>query len=174
DVTLWTDSPADARWVHADRSAVMRALDRFHAQPDVPEFASSWAEWLYFNGRTVDGRVRFYLTFMVGPIVRPGLRSAGVHLQLDRDGRTTNYVATDIVSEAAVLESAPDLDIAGNRVRVEDGRYELTLKMRGIGGRLTLTPAPGRSLPPTILRGARGWLSGYVVPVLSGRLDGEL
>ena len=46
--------------------------------------------------------------------------------------------------------------------------------MRGINGHLTLDPAPGRSLPPAVLRGARGWLSGYVVPVLSGRLDGEL
>ena len=140
----------------------------------MPEFASSWAEWLYFNGRTPDGRIRFYLTFMVGPVVRSGFRSAGVHLQLDRGGRTTNYVASDVVREDVVLEKAPDLDIAGNRVRVDGGRYELTLRMPGISGGLTLDPAPGRSLPPAVLRGARGWLSGYVVPVLSGQLAGEL
>ena len=174
EVAAWIDAPSDARWTHVDRSAIVRALDRFHPQPDVPEFASSWAEWLYFNGHTADGRIRFYLTFMIGPLVRPGLRSAGVHLQLDRDGKTTDYVATDTVNEDLVLDKAPDLDIAGNRVRVESGRYELTLQMRGISGHLTLDPAPGQSLPPAVLRGARGWLSGYVVPVLSGRLGGEL
>jgi hypothetical protein len=129
---------------------------------------------LYFNGRTSDGRVRFYLTFMIGPIVRAGFRSAGVHLQLDRDGKTTNFIATDTVPEDVVIEKAPDLDIGANHVRVDGGRYELSLQMRGINGHLTLDPAPGRSLPPAVLRGARGWLSGYVVPVLSGRLDGEL
>jgi len=39
---------------------------------------------------------------------------------------------------------------------------------------LMLDPAPGRSLPPAVLHGARGWLSGYVVPVLSGKLSGDL
>jgi hypothetical protein len=174
DISAWTDAPSDARWTHTDPSAIICGLDRFHAQPDVPEFASSWAEWLYFNGRTPDGRTRFYLTFMVGPLVRPGFRSAGVHLQLDRNGKTTNYVTSGVVNEDTVLQKAPDLDIAGNRVRVVRGRYELTLRMRGISGTLTLDPAPGRSLPPAVLRGARGWLSGYVVPVLSGRLTGQL
>jgi hypothetical protein len=174
DVAAWTDSPSDARWTHPDSSAILRALDRFHTQPDVPEFASSWAEWLYFNGRTPDGRIRFYLTFMVGPLVRPGFRAAGVHLQLDRDGKTTNYVASEVVSDSVVVEKAPDLDIAGNHVRVDRGRYVLTLRMRGISGTVLLAPAPGRSLPPAVLRGARGWLSGYVVPVLSGQLAGIL
>jgi hypothetical protein len=41
-------------------------------------------------------------------------------------------------------------------------------------GELLLDPAPGRSLPPAVLHGARGWLSGYVVPVLSGNLSGAL
>jgi hypothetical protein len=27
-------------------------MDRFHPIPASPEFAASWAEWLYFNGRT--------------------------------------------------------------------------------------------------------------------------
>ncbi len=174
NIAAWTDSPPDDRWTHVDPDGVLRALDRFHAQPDLPEFASSWAEWLYFNGRTPDGRVRFYLTFMVGPMIRPGVRSAGVHLQLDRDGRTSNYVATGAVDDRDVLQNAPDLDIAGNRVQLEHGRYEITLKLKGIDGRLLLDPALGRSLPPAVLRGTRGWLSGYVVPVLAGGLRGSL
>jgi hypothetical protein len=31
---------------------------------------------------------------------------------------------------------------------------------------------PGRSLPPLTIRGAGGWVSGYVVPVMAGDLQG--
>jgi hypothetical protein len=174
NAAAWVDAASDARWTHLDQGSVLRALDRFHAQPDVPEFAASWAEWLYFNGRTSDGRTRFYLTFLVGPVSRPGFRSAGVRLQLDRDGRTTSYSAPADVDERVVLDGAPDLDIAGNTVRLDGQRYRISLHLPGLTGELTLDPAPGRSLPPAVLRGARGWLSGYVVPVLSGKLSGTL
>ena len=100
----WVDTPADARWTKVDPAAVLRSMDRFHRPPDVPEFSSSWAEWLYFNGRTADGRVRFYLTFMVGPSPRPGVRSASVRLQLDRDGDA----ATTCEDDAAVAPRTTD------------------------------------------------------------------
>jgi hypothetical protein len=185
DVAAWMDAPGDARWKNLDQGDVLRALDRFHAQPDVPEFAASWAEWLYFNGRSTDGRTRFYLTFIVGPVSRPGFRSAGVRLQLDRDGRATSYSAAADVDERVVLDTAPDLDIAGNSVRLDGTRYRISLRLTGLPtiagapapaavGELLLDPAPGRSLPPAVLHGARGWLSGYVVPVLSGKLSGSL
>jgi hypothetical protein len=178
----WVDAPGDGRWSTVEAGDLLRSLDRFHRPPDLPEFASSWAEWLYFNGRTSDGRVRFYLTFLVGPArpARPGFHAAGVRLQLDRDGRTTNYSARDEVAEQTILERAPDLDIAGNTVRLDGSRYRITLHLKNesggddLTGSLTLDPDEGRSLPPAVIRGARGWLSGYVVPVLSGRLRGTL
>jgi hypothetical protein len=178
----WVDAPGDARWSTIDPGDLLRSLDRFHPPPDLPEFASSWAEWLYFNGRTADGRVRFYLSFIVGPALpsRPGFRSAGVRLQLDRDGQTTNYSAHDEVDARDLLDRAPDLDIAGNQVRLEGPRYHIALRLKSerdgstLAGRLTLDPDTGRSLPPAVIRGARGWLSGYVVPVLSGRVAGSL
>jgi hypothetical protein len=174
DVAAWVDTPADERWKHVDSHSLLRAFDRFHRQPDVPEFAASWAEWLYFNGRTTDGRTRFYLTFITGPATRAGFRSAGVRLQLDRDGKTTNYAAAADVDEATVLANAPDLDIAGSTVKLEGTRYRIALRLPGASADLLLDPDPGRSLPPAVLHGARGWLSGYVVPVLSGKLSGVL
>jgi hypothetical protein len=184
-IDAWTDTPADTRWTKVDPAAVLRSMDRFHRPPDVPEFSSSWAEWLYFNGRTADGRVRFYLTFMVGPSPRPGMRSASVRLQLDRDGQVRNYGTRAEVDEQAVLDGAPDLDIGGNQVRLDGLRYRISLNLRDEAGassgnastvraQLTLDPDEGRSLPPAVIRGARGWLSGYVVPVLSGRMSGRL
>jgi len=170
----WIDSDADREWSAPDGTAILKAMDRFHPIPNRPEFAASWAEWLYFNGRTADGRLRFYLTFMVGPATAPGKRMAGVTLQLDRDGKTTTYAAGEVVDEAHVLAAAPDLDIAGSRVRLVDSQYHLTLALPGAAGTLVLQAAAGQSLPPATMTGARGWVTGYTAPVLSGTVHGEL
>jgi len=182
----WRDEPADGAWTNPRPDDVIRAMDRFHPVPrEVPH--KSWAEWLYFNGRTQDGRVRFYLTFLVGQddAGHSGKRPALVRLQLDRDGRSTNYSAVAAIDERDLLERAPDLDIGANRVRLEDSRYRMTLALSSeaapqrhgapdLAGEITLDATPGRALPPSAIHGARGWLSGYVVPVLSGAIRGAL
>ncbi|HVD77477.1 MAG TPA: hypothetical protein VNH43_07680, partial [Vicinamibacteria bacterium] len=66
----WNDAPSDRSWTAPDAGALLRTMDRFHPIPDAPAWADSWAEWLYFNGRTTDGSVRFYLSFMTGPRTR--------------------------------------------------------------------------------------------------------
>jgi hypothetical protein len=72
DMRAWVDAPGDTRWSAPDQTEILRAMDRFHPVPPPPPVASgfsrnSWAEWLYFNGRSPDGQVRFYLTFLAGP-----------------------------------------------------------------------------------------------------------
>jgi hypothetical protein len=209
-VSAWTDEPTDASWSNPQPGAVIRAMDRFHPVPRIDEHgtstagfsAASWAEWLYFNGHTADGSLRFYLTFLAGPPADNGRRAAIVRLQLDRSGRAENYSAAAEVDAAALLAGAPDLDIAGNRVRIEGATYHLTLSLarehsgesripnpglleaqaamtasKGksrLEGEIVLDVPSGRSLPPVVIHGARGWLSGYVVPVLSGPLRGTL
>ena len=173
--SAWIDVPGDRNWSKPDSGSVLKAMDRFHPIPNTPEFASSWAEWLYFNGRTADGRLRFYLTFMVGPATSArGRRAAGVRLQLDRDGKTTTYSAGEEVDEAKVLADAPDLNIAGSHVRLEGSRYRIELSLPGASGTLVLDAAPGQSLPPATITGARSWVTGYTAPVLSGTVRGEL
>jgi hypothetical protein len=180
----WVDASSDQAWAAPDPGDVLRDMDRFHRQPAVAEFASSWAEWLYFNGRSADdqGRnIRFYLTFLVGASTQPGKRSAVVRLQLERDGIESNYSSTGEVDEETVLQGAPDIDIGNNHVRLAGLRYRIALALTAEGNRasrltgdLTLDAGRGRSLPPTVMHGARGWLSGYVVPVLSGTIRGAL
>jgi len=186
DVAVWTDAPGDAAWA-GDPAAVLRGMDRFHPVPDVPARVSSWAEWLYFNGGAKDAR--FYLTFMVGPPRPGGRRSAGVRLQLEQDGRTTSYGEAADVDEAAVLAGAPDLVIGKSEVRLEGLRYRIRLDLprmstpgvwmpplglAHVRGEITLDAVPGRSLPPLAIRGSEGWVSGYVVPVMSGTLGGSV
>lgn len=174
----WGDAAADRDWSSPDPGDVLRALDRFHAIPDVPARAGSWAEWLYFNGRAQGAR--FYVTFIVGPKRGDGRRDAGVRLQLERGGRLVSYSEAAAVDEASLLEHAPDLTIGRSRVRLVGLRYELSLDLKSdtgatrAAGTLFLDAVPGRSVPPITIRGAGGWLSGYVVPVLSGALSGEL
>jgi hypothetical protein len=179
-VTSWIDRAGDERWAHPEPGSILRAMDRFHRIPKTPAYRSSWAEWLYFNGRTPDGRMRLYLTFLVGPpAATRGKRTAGVRLQLERDGRSSNYAAHGEVDDAA-LADAPNLEIAGNRVQLTDLRYHITLALHDekgseeLSGAIDLDAAPGRSLPPVTIRGANGWLTGYVAPVLAGRLSGAL
>jgi hypothetical protein len=207
-IKSWTDAPGDDRWSRPESGDVLRGMDRFHAMPDVPARARSWAEWLYFNGRTRDGRLRVYVTFLVGPRAdTPGKRNATVRVQIERDGRSSNYSAHGEVEEALVLANAPDLEIAGNRVRLEGRTYRMTLavdpdrdasvtellrpgiaglkpRATSVGqgsspasqvtGEIVLDAAPNQSLPPSAIRGAGGWVSGYVVPVLAGTMRGTL
>ena len=139
-----------------------------------------WAEWLYFNGRSVDGRLRFYLSFIAGAPRASGGRPITARLQLERDGRSTNYSAAAEVDDRELLARAPDLDVGDTHVRLEGTKYIITLALRAdasatpVTGVLTLDAAPGRSLPPAAIHGAGGWVSGYVVPVLAGTFQGVL
>ena len=183
-VAEWVDAPADAAWSSPDPGSVLRAMDRFHAIPDAPRRAGSWAEWLYFKGQS--GAVQFYVTFLAGPKRADGRRTAGVRLQLDRGGSVTTYADSDAIDEAALLASAPGVTIGNSRVRLDGMRYRVTLDLpemaSGPGrssanraaGEIVIDAIEGRSLAPLAIRGAGGWVSGYTVPVMSGALTGTL
>ena len=176
DAAAWRDSPDDIAWTRDTPEKVLRHIDRFHAIPDAPRWGASWAEWLYFNGRA--SGARFYLTFLVGPLAKDGRRTAGVRLQLDRGGRVESFTAAHPITEAEA-QQAPDLTIGSNFVRLEGMTYHIHLDLRDENGRplrgdLTIAASPGRLVPPLEITGALGWRSGYVVPVMSGRLDGTL
>jgi hypothetical protein len=172
----WTDSNADVSWTQDSPAKALRHIDRFHPIPDVPAWADSWAEWLYFNGRS--GEARFYLTFLVGPRTPRGARASGVRLQLERGGRVETYTETADLEDREV-DRAPDLTIGRSSVRLEGMAYRVHLDLVDANGRratgdLTLHASPGRLVPPFEIAGARGWRTGYVVPVMSGRLEGSL
>ncbi|MSO46158.1 MAG: hypothetical protein EXQ59_05260 [Acidobacteria bacterium] len=175
-IAAWRDSPADVAWMQDAPETVLRNIDRFGAVPDVPEWSASWAEWLYFNGRA--SNARFYLTFLVGSDRKDGLRSAGVRLQLDRGNGVETFNETTGITGGDALR-APDLTIGASSVRLEGMRYHIHVDLRDARGRrakgdLTIDSAPGRLIPRLEFVGARGWRTGYVVPVMSGALNGTL
>jgi hypothetical protein len=175
-IESWRDDPADRAWTAPEPGDVLRAIDRFHPVPDVPARASSWAEWLYFNGRAPAGR--FYLTFLVGPLRPDGTHSAGVRLQLDRNGRVESFTETTSVDTSAVA-TAPNITIGRSRVQINGLRYRIAVNLRGPRGstaigELFIESTAGRVMPPLEIHGRGGWVSGYVVPVMSGILGGTL
>jgi hypothetical protein len=180
-VPAWQDLPGDRAWTQLSPETALREIDRFHRIPDAPAWEDSWAEWLYFNGRASGAEAqstRFYLTFLAGPELADGRRPAGARLQLERNGRMESFSAGTTVT-GADLEAAPDLTFGANRVRLNGLRYEIDLDLRSeagkrIQGQLWIEGAPGRILPPIEITGARGWRSGYVVPVMNGTLGGVL
>jgi hypothetical protein len=202
-IASWLDAREDAAWSSPDPGDVLRAMDRFHAVPDVPARVPSWAEWLYFKGQT--GETQFYVTFLVGPKRPDGRRAAGVRLQVDRRGRVTTYSGGDALDEGPLLAAAPDMTIGRSRVRLEGLRYHVTLDLppdragsdaalparsrfssaersateatrsrNGATGEIFIDAIPGRSLAPLVIRGGGGWVSGYAVPVMFGTLAGWL
>ena len=130
--------------------------------------------WLYFNGRSDDAR--FYLTFLVGPEVRPGVRAAGVRLQLERGGRMESFSGSEELPDAALNQARiwplpklgharrPDLSHPPRPGRAR--RHAVDRRSDRPGA------TPGRMAPPIEILGARGWRSGYVVPVMSGEMAG--
>ncbi len=175
-VAAWRDAATDTTWVGMSASSVLLQIDRFHPVPDVPRWQNSWAEWLYFNGHSDDAR--FYLTFMVGPPTATGRRTAGVRLQLERNGRMDNYRAAAEITEADALR-APDLTIGENRVALSDLTYSVDLDLANekgerLRGNIRLAASPGKLVPPIEISGINGWRTGYVVPVMTGALDGTL
>src|SRR5690606_21158002 len=156
DVAGWRDSAADVAWTKTTPAEVLRYIDRFHPVPDVPRWADSWAEWLYFNGRAAAAATGspaarsalFYLTFLGRPRTPRGTRPAAVRLQLDRGGEIESYGASAELTDAQV-ERAPDFDIGGASVRLEGMQYRIQLDLADARGRratgtLTIDAAPGR------------------------------
>ena len=92
----------------------------------------------------------------------------------------TSYAASTEIDEPGLLAAAPDLTVGSNRVRLEGSFYRIALDLPAQGGAghatatIGLRATPGRSLPPIVIRGAGGWLSGYTVPVMAGPLEGSI
>ena len=175
-VDAWRDSPDDLAWTQASPDQLLRQIDRFHEAPDVPRWADSWAEWLYFNGRA--GDTRFYLTFLAGPKTSGGNRVAGVQLQLERLGQMDTFGGSTEVTDAD-LADAPDLRIGSSSVRLDGMTYRIHLDLtddsgRRVVGDVAIEASAGRFVPPIEIAGVRGWRTGYVVPVMSGDLSGVL
>ena len=166
----WGDTPADRAWISPTPEQLYDELDRFH----LPAFRdSTWAEWDYFNVVTGPGEW-WYLTLLVGGEVPTG-RWGGQLLVTHRrpDGIYERFADPVPADRIRLDTAAADLVLGANRVRQRMGLYHVSARgPRGLVIDFDLSPAPGRYFPPAELR-ADPFVSGYVVPALSGKVDGR-
>jgi hypothetical protein len=170
----WRDGASDSAWISPTPEQLYHELDRFHLPP-VSD--SSWAEWHYFNLSTAPGEW-WYITYLVGGEVPDG-RWGGRLLVSHRnpDGSYQRYTA-DVPGDSVVFDTArADLGLGASSVRQRDGVYHLTGRARGAAGTLGIDlevhPDRNKYFPPVDFKEG-AYLSGYVVPVLSGRASGTL
>jgi hypothetical protein len=170
----WTDHGADSAYLNPTPQQLYDELDRFHVPP-TPD--STWGEWHYFNFVTGPGEW-WYVTYLIGGEVPDGKWGGRVLITRRRpDGEYQRFTDGAPASRVAIDTAGADLTIGESTVRQRDGVYRLRARARGAGGQvqldLTLRPLVNRYFPPAELS-QDAFLSGYVVPALSGTASGEL
>lgn len=170
----WSDSPRDSSWIAPSAEQLYHELDRFHL-PGVAD--SSWGEWHYFNVAT-GPKEWWYVTYLVGGAVPSG--RWGGRLLISRRNPAGGYdrYGADFPGSLVTFDTASaNLSIGGNAVRQSEGVYHLNATAAGPSGtariELTVIPDHNRYFPPVDLKEGE-YLSGYVVPILSGTASGSI
>ncbi len=189
---VWRDSEGERAFAALAGPALYHEMDRWHRpDPSHPDVAR-WAEWYYFN--LLDpgsGRYAYLSFFVAGDVARNrGVGSVSVQLGAPDRAPSRHAFSMPVDSTGLPLDGAgvtlmprdprPDASRAPARVMVENGLYRIEAEYRdersGRPVRLSLrvVPEPRAYYPPITLRGADGFESGYVVPVVLGRASGAI
>ena len=179
----WTDSPGEARFALLEGPALYDEMDHAH-RPGVAQ-AAFWAEWWYFNLLDPASGRYAYLSYFVAGDPFAGRGTGSLSIQLGAPGRaaTRHAIVVPVDSTAVSLDRA-EVTITGPAgratVRVVDGVYRLEGRFRdALGGSpvrldLRIVPRPRAYVPPVVLTGAEGFISGYVVPAVLARATGTI
>jgi hypothetical protein len=119
---------------------------------------------------------RLYLTLAVGGALATEAGWGGQLLLTVREPEGHRAVTRSWpAAEVAFDTASPDLrfGVDASVTVTDEGRYRVTAEAEGHRLDFELAPSPGRYLPPTDL-GGEDLISGYVAPVLHGRVDGTL
>jgi hypothetical protein len=161
------DTAADRTWMASPPAFLFNRIDRFHRPPDRDR--RSWAEWDYFNFLDPRSGAYGYLTFLAG-----GEGQGAILVRLRRPGLPPDDLAIPARLKPGDLSvKTASQRIGPGRIQAEAGRYHVTIADPHVRADLWLTPVPGVYLPPAEMA-AGGVISGYVVPVLQGRMTGKI
>ncbi|MBK7595354.1 MAG: hypothetical protein IPJ11_08930 [Gemmatimonadetes bacterium] len=166
----WRDAPQDVAWQQPNAQMYFDALDHFH-RPAGND--STWAEWHYVN-LVVSADEWWYITYLVGGDVN-GTRWGGQLLVTRRrpDGVHERFV-TEVPGSAVRFDTTrADVALGASTMVQRDGVYELRGSAGATRFRITLRPDRHRQFPAVELSGGE-FRSGYVVPAVTARADGEL
>ena len=170
----WHDSPADSAWIAPTAEQLYHELDRFHLPPVAD---SSWGEWHYFN-LAAGPSEWWYITWLVGGAVPDGRWGGRLLISRRTPGGAYQQYTAEFPGTAVRFDtSSADVSLGPNTVRQRGGDYHLSGRASGSAGQvsidLTIRPDRNRYFPPVDLKEGE-YLSGYVVPVLSGHASGTI
>ncbi len=162
-----TDTAADRAWIAPPPALFVDRIDHFHQPP--PGHRRAWAEWDYFNFIDPGSGTYGYLTFLAG-----GTGQGAILVRLRRPGAPPDDLAIPVrLGPGDVSSTTASQRIGPGRIRLDSDRYHLTIDDPRVHADLWLAPTSGVYLPPAEMA-AGGVISGYVVPVVQGRMDGEI
>lgn len=170
----WHNNQEDREWLTPDLQEFYHSIDHFHQPTAEAMDLSRWAEWHYFNFE--GGNFYGYLSVMAAGDIFHGNGRWIVSLQLF-DGTAARYSAT----MPAMLNQLPlkvvDYDTGLCRIRFVSDHYEIELNYSDkipIRGTLRYYPQRNLYFPPAYLSLSRTFESGYVIPSLRGKYEGEI
>jgi len=168
-----TDQAADRAWRAPAPDALFDRIDHFHHATSLDR--ATWAEWDYFNYIDPATGAYGYITVLAGGEGKGGilLRVVGARGRGQPAPAPEDVVIPAELSPDGISAQAAAQRIGPAQIHVEAGRYHVTIDDPRAHVNVWLTPAPGFYLPPAESAGG-GVVSGYVVPVVRGWVDGEI
>jgi hypothetical protein len=161
------DSPADRAWLDPAPGDILNSIDHFHTPP--PGAAGAWAEWDYFTFTDPRSGAYGYLTFLAG-----GEGRGGILIRLRRPGQTVEDLAIPVrLPPGALSTGTASQRLGPARVSIDEGQYHVTVADPRARVDLRLVPDAGFYLPSVELDEGPV-ISGYVVPVVRGRMTGTV
>jgi hypothetical protein len=161
------DSAADRAWIDPPADALFNRIDRFHMP--AANRRKAWAEWDYFTFSDPASGAYGYITLLAG-----GQGRGAVLVRLRRPGQPVDDVALPVRLHPDDLSTAAAAQQIGPaRVWVRGGQYYIRIDDPRVHADLRLEPDPGFYLPPGETA-EETVVSGYVVPVVRGRMTGGI
>jgi hypothetical protein len=170
----WKNHPQDENWLNPPAANFYHEIDRFHLPSVESPEMDRWAEWHYFNFESPS--FYGYLSIMAAGNVLTDQAEWIVSLQL-HDDQYRRHSATFPVKRQALPLKRIDYSAGTNRVKFVEDHYQIDLEFRDptqIRGSLRYYPAQGLYFPPTILAQRTDFESGYVIPAIRGKYQGEI
>jgi hypothetical protein len=174
------DGHGERNYIDPDFVALLHEIDAFH--PPVIDTTQTWAEWHYFNYHDHAGRSLYVSISAIadGSDLAPSGYSRAIVLfeMVDPTGRRTKIVDVLPGREIAASLRSPDLIAGLNAVHFDGGAYRVHVALadslsRPVTASLVLTPTPHQVVPPITPLGSDVPF-GYVVPVVRGRMTGQV
>jgi hypothetical protein len=166
----WEDGPQDVAWQAPTAQGFHDEIDRFH-QPTPGD--STWAEWHYFK-LEVSASEWWFITFLIGGDVASDRFGGQLLITRRRPDGTHEAFSETVAADAVRFDTTrADVAIGRNTVVQRNGEYQVAGSAGPLRFRFVMRADPRRYFPPVELQSG-ALRSGYVVPVVTGMVKGEL